>query len=455
MRLLTLATVLTLTPFQLPPRDTRPAAPPPASVRLEDIAWPDAESQLTSDAVVLLPIGAAAKEHGPHLTLANDLKLATYLTRRTAAATAVVVAPTLPYHFYPAFLEYPGSTSLSLNTARDVVVDVVRSLARYGPRRFYILNTGISTVRALEPAVKILAGDGVLVRYTDLRSALDSAARGVRQQPLGSHADEVETSMMLYIDPASVDMKKAVRDLNPDVAPFHLTRQKGGQGTYSPTGVWGDATLATREKGRTIVESLVGRIVADVDDLRKAPLPAATGPAPAPAPPPQPPRGPAPRPSESVDPATGCLPGEERSIRRVAPAFSSYWTQQDVVKLAALWTPDGDIVHPDELVERTIPVIRQNRAALFRRAEYRNSRHPLTFGRVRCISPDVAIVDGKWELRGVIDQQRQTLPPFEGLCTLVMRKSGDSWLIEAYRYTMKQPGTAAPPTVLKRPGHPA
>ena len=449
MRLITLAIVLALTPLQLPPRDAAPAAA--SSVRLEDITWMEAERHLTPEAVVVVPIGAAAKEHGPHLKLSNDLKLATYFTRRASSATAVVVAPTIPYHLYPQFLEYPGSTSLALETARDTVVDIVRSLARYGPRRFYVLNTGISTVRALDPAAKVLAGEGVLVRYTDLRIALDAASKEVRRQPVGRHADEVETSMMLYIEPASVDMTKAVRDTNPEVSPFTLTRYQGGKGTYSPSGVWGDATLATREKGQTIVESLVGRIVADIDELRKAPLPAVTAPATAPAPPPPPPRAPASATAESIDPATGCLPGEERSIRRVAPAFSSYWTQQDVVRLAALWTPDGDIVHPDELVERTVPVIRQNRAELFRRAEYRNSRHPLTFGRVRCITSDVAVVDGKWELRGVTDPQRQTLAPFEGLCTLVMKKAGDTWLIEAYRYTMKQPGSPAP-TLLKRPG---
>ena len=40
----------------------------------------------------------------------------------------ILVAPTLAYHFYPAFAEYPGSTSLRLETARDLTVDVVRSL---------------------------------------------------------------------------------------------------------------------------------------------------------------------------------------------------------------------------------------------------------------------------------------------------------------------------------------
>jgi hypothetical protein len=85
---------------------------------------------------------------------------------------------------------------------------------------------------------------------------------------------------------------------------------------------------------------------------------------------------------------------------------------------------------PPRCRERTIPVIRQNRADLFRRPEYKDSRHPLTFGRVRCVTPDIAVVDGKWELRVVTDERRQPLPVFEGLCTLVMRKSGMVWRIE-------------------------
>ena len=67
---------------------------------------------LTPETVVVIPLGAGSKEHGPHLKLGNDLTLADYLTQRVVDAAAVVVAPTLTYHFYPAFLEYPGSTSL-------------------------------------------------------------------------------------------------------------------------------------------------------------------------------------------------------------------------------------------------------------------------------------------------------------------------------------------------------
>ncbi|MFZ2055255.1 MAG: creatininase family protein, partial [Candidatus Aminicenantales bacterium] len=77
------------------------------------------------------------------------------------------------------------------------------------------------------------------------------------QQEGGTHADESETSMMLYIAPETVDMSKAVKDYDRRPGRKGLTRNPQGLGTYSPTGIWGDATLATRKKGRVIVEATV------------------------------------------------------------------------------------------------------------------------------------------------------------------------------------------------------
>ncbi len=162
-------------------------------IRLETHSWVEAQAILRPETVVVIPLGAALKEHGPHLKLRNDLTLADYFADRTLSSSAVVVTPPLTYHFYPAFLDYPGSTSLTLETARDVTVQVVRSLARYGPRRFYVLNTGISTIRPLQAAAAALAPEGVLLRYTDLAAALEPVAARIRQQERGSHADEIET----------------------------------------------------------------------------------------------------------------------------------------------------------------------------------------------------------------------------------------------------------------------
>ena len=254
-------------------------APPAArGVRLADLTWVEAEHVLVPEAVVVLPLGAEAKEHGPHLLLRNDHLLAEYFARRVVEAADVVVAPTINYHFYPAFKEYPGSTTLSLETARDLVVEICVSLARHGPRRFYALNTGISTVRALAAAAEELAKKGILLRYTDLKS-LEPVEKEVCRQEAGSHADESETSVVLYIDPRAVDMSLAVKDCD-TTKKGPLTRDPNGEGIYSPSGVWGDATLATRAKGERLCEALVGILLADIESLREAELP------PSPAPPP-------------------------------------------------------------------------------------------------------------------------------------------------------------------------
>lgn len=246
-----------------------------SSVELANVTWVEAERLLTGDPVVVIPLGAAAKEHGPHLRLDNDFQLAEYFKRRVMADASVVVAPTITYHYYPAFLEYPGSTHLRQETARDLVVDIINSLTRYGPKRFYVLNTGVSTLVPLKASAEELAKAGILMRYTDVLTIASEAENKIRQQPEGTHADEIETSMMLYIAPDRVDMTKAARDINPRVGGRGpLTREKGRpEGRYSPTGIYGDATLATREKGRVVVEAMVTGMLREIEQLRKTPLP--------------------------------------------------------------------------------------------------------------------------------------------------------------------------------------
>ena len=236
-------------------------------MQLSNLSWLDARQVLTAETIVLIPLGAAAKEHGPHLRLDNDRILAEYLAGRIAEQENIVVAPTLTYHFYPAFVAYAGSTSLRLETARDMVIDVIASLAAFGPRRFYVLNTGVSTVRALEPAAAALAERGVVMHFTRIDRAGNEAVRSVQEQEGGSHADEIETSMMLYIDPQCDDMSKAADDYHPGNGP--LTPNAGETGVYSATGIYGNATLATAEKGRIIVEATVTDLIRDVSALRR------------------------------------------------------------------------------------------------------------------------------------------------------------------------------------------
>jgi creatinine amidohydrolase len=239
------------------------------SVRLEDLTWKEAVTALTPQSIVLIPLGAASKEHGPHLKLSNDSLMAEYLTKQLMARTPVVVAPAVNYHYYPAFVEYPGATSLRFETARDLIVDICRGLAHSGPRKFYVLNTGVSTIRPLRAAAEQLARDGIEMRFTDILHASAAVEKKLRREPDGTHADEIETSMMLFIAPQSVDMSKAQKDFPKD-SPFQWRDPKAPN--YSPSGIFGDATLATREKGEAIVRAQIDFIVAEIEALRAAPL---------------------------------------------------------------------------------------------------------------------------------------------------------------------------------------
>ena len=310
----------------------------PKGIRLATLTWPEAAAVLRPDTVVVIPLGAGSKEHGPHLKLGNDAIIADYLTRRVLDASDVVVAPALPYHFYPAFVEYPGSTSLALETARALTADVALNLSRFGPRRFYVLNTGISTVRALEPAARALAAQGILLGYTDLGTRLDRAAAPVRQQEGGTHADEIETSMTLFIDPDAVDMRRAIKEYTPSPGPLRLTRTRGGAGTFSESGIWGDPTLATREKGRVIVEALVAGILEDIEAIRRAPLPSPS--ALAPPPPPPAPSSP-PRVRRRWRRPSGLLAGRRTVIRALGEAFTLHWTNADAVRLSGCGRREG------------------------------------------------------------------------------------------------------------------
>ena len=232
-------------------------------VKLETLSWIEAEQWFVDNPVIVMPLGAAAKEHGPHLPLNNDAIIATWLGEQVMQRLPVVVAPLINASFYPAFVEYPGSISLRYETARDVIVDTCTSLVNFGLSRFYVINTGLSTLRPLAE-VKTLLPEGIAFEYLDLDAALQHLPGDLLTQRYGSHADEHETSLMLYIAPEAVDMSRAVDDGAEGEG--RLTRSRG-QGLWSASGVFGQATLATADKGKVIAEVLLHHIRAQIEGL--------------------------------------------------------------------------------------------------------------------------------------------------------------------------------------------
>lgn len=242
-------------------------------VWLEDLTWPEAKARLDAGAVVVVPVGAIAKEHGHHLPLKTDFLLARELGRRVAAALPVVVAPVIPFGYYPAFVRYPGSQHLRSETFVALLTDILGKLIDDGARRLAVINTGVSTEAPLRVAVRDLyAATGVRVHTADIRDL----GRGLRPrfaQKLGGHGDEVETSMVLAIAPETVRLELAETDYGhaletPTTVFYSPTVFDGDPASgpdYSRTGVRGDPTLATAGKGEAILAEMARELA---DGLR-------------------------------------------------------------------------------------------------------------------------------------------------------------------------------------------
>lgn len=230
--------------------------------RVAEMRWPEVRPALEAGAVAVLPIGAASKEHGPHLPMATDYLTAEALGRRLAERAFVLVWPTVGYGHYPAFVDYPGSTSLTDEVFGETLTQLIEDLRRAGATRALLLNTGISTIGAVERA----RADGVSACHVYRGERYLAAVERLAEQPRGGHADECETSVMLALHPELVDMSKAPTWLEP-VAPGRWSHTDPESASYSPPGIFGDATEATAAKGAALVSAMLEDLEAALAEI--------------------------------------------------------------------------------------------------------------------------------------------------------------------------------------------
>jgi creatinine amidohydrolase len=234
---------------------------------IEDLTWPEVAEAFKADVPVIVPIGAASKEHGYHLPMKTDWLLARALTEGIAAKLPVLIAPIVPFGYYPVFQKYPGSQHLSADTFVRLLTELLERLLDQGARRLAILNTGVSTEGPIGLATRrILERRAIRIGVADIRR-LGRSADHLLEQQTGSHADERETSIMLAIAPELVRMELAKRDYGRDTAtgvfimPTTMQSTDASASDYSETGGFGDPTLASADKGRAFLDSMIGDLI--------------------------------------------------------------------------------------------------------------------------------------------------------------------------------------------------
>ena len=228
------------------------------------LTWDQVGQRLAGGAAAILPIGAGAKQHGLHMTMATDRVFADYFSRALAERIDALIWPTLTYGAYPAFVAYAGSVSLSNASFQAVVTEIANALLGFGARRVLILDTGLSTIAPVGAAIRA-ARDPSLIRHLKVFAGPHflETSHQLREQPYGTHADEMETSLMLAIAPELVDMARAAP------CPFSATGSSPGalspddpsSPTYSPSGSFGDPTLASAAKGSRLLGAILDDLV--------------------------------------------------------------------------------------------------------------------------------------------------------------------------------------------------
>lgn len=215
---------------------------------------------MTPDRLVILPIGAFAKEHGLHLPMNTNALTAEALAMAAAERLDALVASVIGFGFYPAFTRYAGSQSTSRETFKALLLDVMQGLAAQGAKRLLLLNIGVSTEKTVEEATAAMVDLKPVVAH--LRT-LGNAAGIEWQQIGGGHADERETSLMLAIAPQLVRMERAVNAEAPrsESRKPILSPYPDPDAEHSPTGATGNPTLATAAKGQRYLAAIVDDIV--------------------------------------------------------------------------------------------------------------------------------------------------------------------------------------------------
>lgn len=214
---------------------------------------------------VVIPFGST-EEHGSHLPLATDTLQAHAVAIRAAALQHALVAPPVHYGICNSTRNHPGTVTLSGDTFRSLVRDLIRSLAKqgFGCLVLFSGHAGRVHMSSLREAAQDCVADD-----PDLRIAVVSdfdlvirSSGDIIDTGTDSHAGEIETSRMLFLHPDSVRGRSPAE--LPSLPPFRVVPDPE---KYWPGGVWGDPGAADESKGRVMVEKSAAELAAVIRGL--------------------------------------------------------------------------------------------------------------------------------------------------------------------------------------------
>lgn len=222
----------------------------------------DFKENLKKSNIVIIPIGMV-EAHGHHLPLGTDIFSPRLFCEmiEEKIGDKVWIAPEIPYGQSYDLSPYPGTVSVPSEVLAEYVYYIAKGLYDNGIKKVLFLNGHGGNVTALNLATeKIveLGMDAMTINWwLDFSKEISTITEGQ------GHAGEDETSAILYYDDNLVQMNKATKNMRKPK--YRINFKDRGKIIYKDA-ISGDATLATKEKGKKIFDLLTDKIIGIIND---------------------------------------------------------------------------------------------------------------------------------------------------------------------------------------------
>ncbi len=253
---------------------------------LTELKYPEVEKLCKKGAIAVLPV-AAHEQHGAHLPIGTDSiilegVMAAFADEMRKGPDVVVLPPVLVGKSNE-HMSFSGTMSLSFETLAALVRDMARSASHHGFKKLALFNSHGGNTDVLNAVARDIRDDFGIVPFvidwwfTDFWAEL---LKDVQESPRDGvfHACELETSLILALRPELVDMSKAVCTFPPEqmrhnkyVTVFGPVNMGWVTSDITKTGVIGDATKGTAEKGFKMLDFAARKLAAIFDEIDAMP----------------------------------------------------------------------------------------------------------------------------------------------------------------------------------------
>ena len=258
--------------------------------RMTHMTWEAFRDTVGDETVVVIPMGSTELE-GPHLPLGVDTIAAEAIAEKLAGRPGILIGPVLPIGYSKWFKPFPGTISLEHDTLFRLLAEYCGCLIGDGIRRIVFLNAHKGNNACIETVShELMERHDVLIGMLSvwkLANDLVAAQPGWIDEGRFTHAGEIMTSVMMAAAPGAVVPDKMAPGIvkSPDNSAFTVKNSLGDtefrgsvQTVYQDirnitgTGVLGDPTAATAEKGEALIDRIADYAQAFLQEFRKLPI---------------------------------------------------------------------------------------------------------------------------------------------------------------------------------------